>query len=146
MMITGMHTVSDIFCVGCGSIVGWKYVRFAKVISQCPLYIALHLTKFLWCSSLGGCTWEEPEIQGRKVYSGEVMAPTFYHSSVALDLFFQNKKKLSSVQTDLWLILQNATLITILLIWNWLTGTKFHSKQVQGVGPWWKPILDCTRC
>lgn len=26
MMITGMHTVVDIFCVGCGSIVGWKYV------------------------------------------------------------------------------------------------------------------------
>ncbi|PKI34521.1 protein yippee-like At3g08990 [Punica granatum] len=25
MMITGMHTVADIFCVGCGSIVGWKY-------------------------------------------------------------------------------------------------------------------------
>ncbi|KAL6637657.1 hypothetical protein ACP70R_025229 [Stipagrostis hirtigluma subsp. patula] len=25
MMITGMHTVCDIFCVGCGSIVGWKY-------------------------------------------------------------------------------------------------------------------------
>ncbi|XP_061351669.1 protein yippee-like [Gastrolobium bilobum] len=24
-MITGMHTVADIFCVGCGSIVGWKY-------------------------------------------------------------------------------------------------------------------------
>lgn len=27
MMMTGMHTVADIFCVGCGSIVGWKYVR-----------------------------------------------------------------------------------------------------------------------
>ena len=27
MMITGLHTVADIFCVGCGSIVGWKYVR-----------------------------------------------------------------------------------------------------------------------
>ncbi|KAL5218576.1 hypothetical protein ABZP36_019260 [Zizania latifolia] len=26
VMMTGMHTVSDIFCVGCGSIVGWKYV------------------------------------------------------------------------------------------------------------------------
>ncbi|KAL6980693.1 hypothetical protein U1Q18_022330 [Sarracenia purpurea var. burkii] len=26
-MMTGMHTVADIFCVGCGSIVGWKYVR-----------------------------------------------------------------------------------------------------------------------
>ncbi|KAI5663527.1 hypothetical protein M9H77_22850 [Catharanthus roseus] len=25
MMITGLHTVVDIFCVGCGSIVGWKY-------------------------------------------------------------------------------------------------------------------------
>ncbi|XP_031488365.1 protein yippee-like isoform X2 [Nymphaea colorata] len=25
MMITGLHTVSDIFCIGCGSIVGWKY-------------------------------------------------------------------------------------------------------------------------
>ncbi|PVH31364.1 hypothetical protein PAHAL_9G127000 [Panicum hallii] len=25
MMMTGMHTVCDIFCVGCGSIVGWKY-------------------------------------------------------------------------------------------------------------------------
>ncbi|KAK7300534.1 hypothetical protein RJT34_11380 [Clitoria ternatea] len=24
-MLTGMHTVTDIFCVGCGSIVGWKY-------------------------------------------------------------------------------------------------------------------------
>lgn len=27
-MITGLHTVADIFCVGCGSIVGWTYVRF----------------------------------------------------------------------------------------------------------------------
>uniref|UniRef100_A0A2P2K2E9 Protein yippee-like n=1 Tax=Rhizophora mucronata TaxID=61149 RepID=A0A2P2K2E9_RHIMU len=25
MMSTGLHTVADIFCVGCGSIVGWKY-------------------------------------------------------------------------------------------------------------------------
>lgn len=27
MMMTGMHTVADIFCVGCGAIVGWTYVR-----------------------------------------------------------------------------------------------------------------------
>ncbi|CAM0147148.1 unnamed protein product [Urochloa decumbens] len=26
MMTTGMHTVCDIFCVACGSIVGWKYL------------------------------------------------------------------------------------------------------------------------
>ncbi|KDP24463.1 hypothetical protein JCGZ_25027 [Jatropha curcas] len=25
MMMTGMHTVVDIYCVGCGSILGWKY-------------------------------------------------------------------------------------------------------------------------
>ena len=25
VMMTGLHTVADIFCVGCGSIVGWKY-------------------------------------------------------------------------------------------------------------------------
>ncbi|KAK8611059.1 hypothetical protein V6N13_131123 [Hibiscus sabdariffa] len=25
VMMTGLHTVVDIFCVGCGSIVGWKY-------------------------------------------------------------------------------------------------------------------------
>ncbi|KAI6670127.1 hypothetical protein NL676_005012 [Syzygium grande] len=25
MMMTGMHTVADIFCVGCGAIVGWTY-------------------------------------------------------------------------------------------------------------------------
>ncbi|KAI3858118.1 hypothetical protein MKW98_029592 [Papaver atlanticum] len=26
MTMTGVHSVCDIFCVGCGSIVGWKYV------------------------------------------------------------------------------------------------------------------------
>ncbi|XP_021618768.1 protein yippee-like isoform X3 [Manihot esculenta] len=25
-MMTGTHVVADIFCVGCGSIVGWKYM------------------------------------------------------------------------------------------------------------------------
>ncbi|XP_058763759.1 protein yippee-like At3g08990 [Vicia villosa] len=25
IMLTGMHTVVDLFCVTCGSIVGWKY-------------------------------------------------------------------------------------------------------------------------
>jgi len=25
MMMTGMHTVVDIYCVKCGSYVGWKY-------------------------------------------------------------------------------------------------------------------------
>ncbi|RDY11556.1 Protein yippee-like, partial [Mucuna pruriens] len=28
MMISGMHTVEDIFCCCCGQILGWKYVSF----------------------------------------------------------------------------------------------------------------------
>ena len=28
LMMTGLHTVADIFCVGCGSVVGWVYVCF----------------------------------------------------------------------------------------------------------------------
>ena len=27
MMMTGVHTVFDIYCVKCGSYVGWRYVR-----------------------------------------------------------------------------------------------------------------------
>jgi hypothetical protein len=26
MMLSGMHTVADIFCCCCGGIIGWKYV------------------------------------------------------------------------------------------------------------------------
>ncbi|GFY83512.1 Yippee family putative zinc-binding protein [Actinidia rufa] len=33
MMMTGLHTVADIFCVGCGSNLGWKY-EFAHEKSQ----------------------------------------------------------------------------------------------------------------
>ena len=29
-MTTGMHTVCDIFCVACGSILGWKYLAAAE--------------------------------------------------------------------------------------------------------------------
>jgi hypothetical protein len=32
VMITGWHTVADIFCVSCGSLVGWKYVQDSKLI------------------------------------------------------------------------------------------------------------------
>lgn len=27
MMLSGLHTVADIFCCSCGQIVGWKYVN-----------------------------------------------------------------------------------------------------------------------
>ncbi|XP_039019786.1 protein yippee-like [Hibiscus syriacus] len=33
MMMMGLHTVADIFCVGCGSIIGWKY-EFAHEKNQ----------------------------------------------------------------------------------------------------------------
>ena len=27
LLMTGMHTVRDVFCSGCGSLMGWQYVR-----------------------------------------------------------------------------------------------------------------------
>ncbi|XP_078445202.1 protein yippee-like [Wolffia australiana] len=33
LMTTGMHTVADIFCVRCGSILGWKY-ETSHVVNQ----------------------------------------------------------------------------------------------------------------
>jgi hypothetical protein len=41
----------------------------------------------LWISSLGSCTWEEPEVQGRKVYPGEVMTNIFCHGFFCLCLY-----------------------------------------------------------
>ena len=34
MMMTGMHTVVDIYCVKCGSYVGWRYVRLKPSTSS----------------------------------------------------------------------------------------------------------------
>ncbi|CAO2825661.1 unnamed protein product [Amaranthus hypochondriacus] len=48
LMMTGMHTVADIFCVGCGSIVGWhyesaheksqKYKEGKSVLERCKVF------------------------------------------------------------------------------------------------------------
>ncbi|XP_071905267.1 protein yippee-like At5g53940 isoform X1 [Coffea arabica] len=36
MMLSGMHTVADIYCCRCGQIVGWKYVSFCfKYVFAC---------------------------------------------------------------------------------------------------------------
>jgi len=37
-MMTGLHTVADIFCVGCGSIVGWQYVRLWSTASNMMVF------------------------------------------------------------------------------------------------------------
>lgn len=34
MMLSGIHTVTDIFCVCCGQIVGWKYVSLYPFITH----------------------------------------------------------------------------------------------------------------
>ena len=47
MMITGLHTVADIFCVGCGSIVGWKYVSFCCTKSKFMVYVSLLVSVLL---------------------------------------------------------------------------------------------------
>lgn len=45
LMMTGMHTVADIFCVGCGAILGWKYVCDAQFAVSLPSQLPL-LTLF----------------------------------------------------------------------------------------------------
>jgi DNA-directed RNA polymerase subunit N (RpoN/RPB10) len=30
MLMTGLHTVCDIYCISCQSVVGWKYVKYNK--------------------------------------------------------------------------------------------------------------------
>lgn len=47
-MMTGMHTVADIFCVGCGSIVGWTYVRFRAVTLNVLFYKCFHNSCYLY--------------------------------------------------------------------------------------------------
>ncbi|XP_057462428.1 protein yippee-like At5g53940 [Actinidia eriantha] len=34
LMITGMHTVSDVFCCCCGQILGWKYVSACDEVQK----------------------------------------------------------------------------------------------------------------
>lgn len=55
-MLTGMHTVADIFCVGCGSIVGWKYVRFITVFHEYDFfYLHVEFSSLHWILS-GDCS------------------------------------------------------------------------------------------
>lgn len=61
IMMTGLHTVADIFCVSCGSIVGWKYVRcfLRNYVIWYLQYFDQNdgcLKLFLWLSISGVCT------------------------------------------------------------------------------------------
>uniref|UniRef100_K4BJ34 Protein yippee-like n=1 Tax=Solanum lycopersicum TaxID=4081 RepID=K4BJ34_SOLLC len=52
MMMTGMHTVADIFCVCCGSSAGWKY-ETAHEMSQKYKEGKLVLERFKICGPDG---------------------------------------------------------------------------------------------
>lgn len=39
--MTGMHTVADIYCNVCNSVLGWKYVRDARRKRGCSLLVCL---------------------------------------------------------------------------------------------------------
>ena len=39
-MTTGNHTVRDIFCVKCGTVLGWKYVRRRLRLLPFPFHLA----------------------------------------------------------------------------------------------------------
>lgn len=70
MMMTGMHTVVDIFCVGCGSILGWKYVRFDSYQSFSASVFCSNAYNLV--SFSGVCARERPEVQRREVHPWEV--------------------------------------------------------------------------
>ena len=42
--MTGLHTVADVSCIGCGEQVGWTYVRMS-IHAECPLWFdsAIHV-------------------------------------------------------------------------------------------------------
>ncbi|XP_077238708.1 protein yippee-like isoform X2 [Tasmannia lanceolata] len=62
MMITGMHTVADIFCICCGSIVGWKY-EAAHERSQKYKEGKFILERFKVSGPDGTNYWISPEAQ-----------------------------------------------------------------------------------
>lgn len=41
LMLSGMHTVADVYCCSCGQIVGWKYVLFYPSLGY-PSYTLPH--------------------------------------------------------------------------------------------------------
>lgn len=77
MMMTGLHTVADIYFVKCGSYVGWRYVRRKhSMLLFLFLAFAFAYLNVFWhqpfvCKS-GVWFWEEPTVQGRKIYSWKV--------------------------------------------------------------------------
>ncbi|KAG8380828.1 hypothetical protein BUALT_Bualt06G0057000 [Buddleja alternifolia] len=56
MMMTGMHTVADIFCVRCGLIVGWKY-EAAHEKGQKYKEGKSVLERYKICGPNGSCYW-----------------------------------------------------------------------------------------
>lgn len=46
LMLSGMHTVADIFCCSCGQIVGWKYVSLSLSLSLACLHTYIVLNTY----------------------------------------------------------------------------------------------------
>ncbi|CAA6656743.1 unnamed protein product [Spirodela intermedia] len=86
LMMTGMHTVSDLFCSGCGSLLGWKYeVAHEKsqkykegkfIIERCPeLSSLIHLffhTKVDVQNFYPAVVWRVPVIRGAHLWNRPV--------------------------------------------------------------------------
>lgn len=48
LMLSGMHTVADIFCCSCGQIVGWKYVSLSLSLACLHTYVVLNTYTHLY--------------------------------------------------------------------------------------------------
>ena len=143
MMITGMHTVSDIFCVGCGSIVGWKYVRFVKVICS--------LVCIDWHLNFMNLFSRKPHMRRTRGTRKESifwrgMTNIFCHSFFCLCLILF----ILYIQMT-WLMVCKCLSVLVMpkaafdfIVSLEFTGINFYCEQVQGGRPRRKPVLDCT--
>ena len=89
MMMTGKHTVADIFCVSCGSIVGWRYV--SKNIWYCKRNLSMFdsfgvVITFFGCAL---CYQETAHEKSQKYKEGK---------SVLERLYFQHSSGLQQLQ------------------------------------------------
>ncbi len=55
LLITGVHTVADIYCTSCNTVLGWKYVRSCSGLKRSPGAMAAHAWRARRSAAEGCC-------------------------------------------------------------------------------------------
>lgn len=59
-LVTGMHTVSDVSCAICGTVIGWKYVGAEEEAQRYKVGKFILETR----RTVVGCSWENADVEG----------------------------------------------------------------------------------